>query len=395
MDGVTKEAYGQDLEQDLQDLHARMKAKRYRHQPIRRVQIPKDGGKTRPIGISAFEDKRVQDAVREVLEAIYEQDFLDCSYGFRPARSAHDAVRTLDRVVHQGKVNWILEADIVCRRLRHRLRVPGRCAARDGRSRPATGAFRTDPASRPDATVLLSATAEGIQERQGSGDLRLPRVHALLGADPQGTLGDVLQDTQCESETDDPVRLRLVSSPSTPAGGGPARGAQEAHPGPLQLLRGRGERQLPKFAARPRTGEAVLVQVALPSEPTQASHLGAVRGLAPRFPAPAASDHGPDLGPLTTSRLHGGAGWWKSPCPDLERALSAAGRGREPPGPHRVGDDIRARDVHEPRRGRGRCLLTEAVRRGSTFFGTAWSSFGDSRPSSSAPTREASRSANG
>jgi group II intron reverse transcriptase/maturase len=113
VDGVTKEQYGQDLERNLRDLHARMKAKRYRHQPIRRVHIPKDGGKTRPIGISAFEDKLVQDAVREVLEAIYEQDFLDCSHGFRPARSAHDAVRTLDRIVHQGQANWILEADIV------------------------------------------------------------------------------------------------------------------------------------------------------------------------------------------------------------------------------------------------------------------------------------------
>ncbi len=113
VDGVTKEQYGQDLEANLQDLHARMKAKRYRHQPIRRVHIPKEGGKTRPIGISAFEDKLVQDAVREVLEAIYEQDFLACSYGFRPKRSAHDAIRTLDRVVHQGEVSWILEADIV------------------------------------------------------------------------------------------------------------------------------------------------------------------------------------------------------------------------------------------------------------------------------------------
>jgi group II intron reverse transcriptase/maturase len=113
MDGVTKEQYGQDLEKNLQDLHARLKEMRYRHQPIRRVHIPKEGGKTRPIGISAFEDKLVQDALREVLEAIYEQDFLDCSYGFRPGRSTHDAVRTLDRIVHQGKVNWILEADIV------------------------------------------------------------------------------------------------------------------------------------------------------------------------------------------------------------------------------------------------------------------------------------------
>jgi len=113
VDGVTKEQYGQALEANLQDLHARLVAKRYRHQPIRRVYIPKEQGKTRPIGISAFEDKLVQDAVREVLEAIYEQDFLDCSYGFRPGRSAHDAVRTLDQIVHRGEVSWILEADIV------------------------------------------------------------------------------------------------------------------------------------------------------------------------------------------------------------------------------------------------------------------------------------------
>ena len=113
IDGVTKEQYGQALEVNLQDLHARLKAKRYRHQPIRRVHIPKAQGKTRPIGMSAFEDKVVQDAVREVLEAIYEQDFLGCSYGFRPGRSAHDAVRTLEQSVHRGEVRWIFEADIV------------------------------------------------------------------------------------------------------------------------------------------------------------------------------------------------------------------------------------------------------------------------------------------
>jgi RNA-directed DNA polymerase len=113
VDGVTKEQYGQDLERNLHDLHERLVSKRYRHQPIRRVHIPKDKGKTRPIGISAFEDKLVQDAVREVLEAIYEQDFLACSHGFRPKRSAHDAIRALDRIMHQGKVSWVLEADIM------------------------------------------------------------------------------------------------------------------------------------------------------------------------------------------------------------------------------------------------------------------------------------------
>ena len=113
VDGVTKDEYGQNLEGNLQGLHERLKTKQYRHQSIRRVHIPKDEGKTRPIGISTFEDRVVQDAVREVLEAIYEQDFQNCSYGFRPGRSAHDAIRALDQVVHRGEVNWILEADIV------------------------------------------------------------------------------------------------------------------------------------------------------------------------------------------------------------------------------------------------------------------------------------------
>jgi RNA-directed DNA polymerase len=113
VDGMTKAQYGRGLEVRLGDLHDRLKSKRYRHQPIRRVHIPKGQGKTRPIGISTFEDKLVQDALREVLEAIYEQDFLDCSHGFRPRRSAHDAVRTLNRIVYQGEVSWILEADIM------------------------------------------------------------------------------------------------------------------------------------------------------------------------------------------------------------------------------------------------------------------------------------------
>jgi RNA-directed DNA polymerase len=112
VDGITKERYGQNLDEHLKDLHERLKAGRYRHQPIRRVHIPKDKNRTRPIGVSTIEDKMVQDAIREVLEAIYEQDFLSCSFGFRPGRGAHDAIRALNQAVHAGEVNWILEADI-------------------------------------------------------------------------------------------------------------------------------------------------------------------------------------------------------------------------------------------------------------------------------------------
>jgi len=112
VDGVTKEAYAEDLDNNLRVLQARMKAKQYRHQPIRRVHIPKAPGKTRPIGISCIEDKIVQGALTEVLEAVYEQDFLDCSYGFRRGRSAHDALRALNHTVTHERIGWILEADI-------------------------------------------------------------------------------------------------------------------------------------------------------------------------------------------------------------------------------------------------------------------------------------------
>jgi group II intron reverse transcriptase/maturase len=90
-----------------------LRSKTWRHQPIRRVHIPKEQGRTRPIGISSIEDKIVQEAVREVLEVVYEPVFLDVSYGFRPGRRAHDALRSLNLALHRGEVNWILEADIV------------------------------------------------------------------------------------------------------------------------------------------------------------------------------------------------------------------------------------------------------------------------------------------
>ena len=112
VDGVTKEQYGQNLEENLRDLHERLRTMKYRHQPLLRVHVPKDKGGTRPIGVSCLEDKIVQGAISELLSAIYEQDFLDCSYGFRPGRRAHDALKALLSAVKQGKAEVILESDV-------------------------------------------------------------------------------------------------------------------------------------------------------------------------------------------------------------------------------------------------------------------------------------------
>lgn len=93
IDDQTSEDYKRELEQNLESLHERFKSGRYKAPPVRRVYIPKGKGKEkRPIGIPSFEDKVLQRAVHMVLEPLFEQDFLDCSYGFRPGRSAHDAV---------------------------------------------------------------------------------------------------------------------------------------------------------------------------------------------------------------------------------------------------------------------------------------------------------------
>ncbi len=112
VDGVTWGAYGQDLETNLQDLHERVHTGRYRARPSRRVYIPKTDGRLRPLGIASLEDKVVQRAVVEVLNAIYEVDFLGFSYGFRPGRGPHDALDALATGIIRKKVNWVLDADI-------------------------------------------------------------------------------------------------------------------------------------------------------------------------------------------------------------------------------------------------------------------------------------------
>jgi group II intron reverse transcriptase/maturase len=112
VDGVTWAQYAQGLEGNLQDLHARVHRGAYRAKPSRRVYIPKADGRPRPLGVASLEDKIVQRAVVEVLNAIYETDFLGFSYGFRPGRSQHQALDALTVGIRRGKVNWILDADI-------------------------------------------------------------------------------------------------------------------------------------------------------------------------------------------------------------------------------------------------------------------------------------------
>jgi RNA-directed DNA polymerase len=112
VDGLTWREYEQNLEAKLVDLHARVHRGAYRAQPSRRQFIPKEDGRQRPLGVAALEDKIVQRAVVEVLNAIYEQDFLGFSYGFRPGRSQHDALDALACAISCTKVNWILDCDL-------------------------------------------------------------------------------------------------------------------------------------------------------------------------------------------------------------------------------------------------------------------------------------------
>jgi group II intron reverse transcriptase/maturase len=112
VDGVTWREYGEHLEENLRELVARMKAKRYKPQPAKRVYIPKDEHSKRPLGLPALEDKIVQVGIALILEAIFEADFLDCSYGFRPGRGCHQALNAVDKTVMTQPINHVIDADI-------------------------------------------------------------------------------------------------------------------------------------------------------------------------------------------------------------------------------------------------------------------------------------------
>lgn len=112
IDGLTKAEYDRNLEENLGRLIESLKRKSYKPKPARKVEIPKDNGKTRPLSIYCYEDKLVQEALRRILEAVFEPRFTDEMMGFRPNRSCHMALRKLDGMIEKEKTNWILDADI-------------------------------------------------------------------------------------------------------------------------------------------------------------------------------------------------------------------------------------------------------------------------------------------
>ncbi len=112
IDGITKEEYGRNLDENLNRLVERLKKKSYRPQPARRVEIPKDNGKSRPLSIYCYEDKLVQEALKEILEAVFEPHFYDEMMGFRTNRGCHDAIRKLNVMLEREYTNYVLDADI-------------------------------------------------------------------------------------------------------------------------------------------------------------------------------------------------------------------------------------------------------------------------------------------
>lgn len=112
VDGMRKEEYGEGVEGRIAELSGRLRRLGYRPQPVRRVYIPKGDGRHRPLGIPCFEDRLVQDRLSQILQAIWEPEFLDCSYGFRPGRGAHDALRRVAEVITNEGTQWVVEADI-------------------------------------------------------------------------------------------------------------------------------------------------------------------------------------------------------------------------------------------------------------------------------------------
>lgn len=112
IDGISKTDYEENLEENIENLIKRLKNFSYHPKPVRRTYIPKDNGQVRPLGIPSFEDKLVQGAMANAMESVYEPRFLECSYGFRVGRNAHQCIADMNHTLMFKKVNYVLDADI-------------------------------------------------------------------------------------------------------------------------------------------------------------------------------------------------------------------------------------------------------------------------------------------
>jgi hypothetical protein len=191
MDGVTWRYYEAGPEEHLERLHAQVQSGAYRALPVRRRYISKPDGKQRPLGIAGWEDKIVRRAVVDVLNAIYEEDFLGFSYGFRPARSQHDALDALATALTSTPVNWILDAD---RRARRRTQCGQQETVPNASLLPRV---QTSPATHPGSTAHflgqhLPGNA-GLQDENKGGEHRpivqRPATGTAGAVEPSGAAG--------------------------------------------------------------------------------------------------------------------------------------------------------------------------------------------------------------
>lgn len=238
VDGQTADEYAAELEENLQSLLDRFKSGSYKAPPVRRASIPKGDGKgSRTIGIPTFEDKILQRAVTMVLEAVYEQDFLDCSYGFRPGRSAHQALEAFWRKAMWMGGGYVLKLDI-------------------------EKFFDAEAAAGKDTVDPVYQTGAEEQERRSSpsGDVRLARLHPLLGHVPQEAVGDQAQNCQGPFQSVAKERIHLVQGEPAYECRGAATKADAQAQRPLPVLRHHWELRI--AGAFPLRSEADMAEVA-------------------------------------------------------------------------------------------------------------------------------------
>src|SRR6266480_3250632 len=275
VDRVTWDAYGRDLRVNLEDLLRRVRSGAYRASPSRRVYIPKPDGRLRPLGIATLEDKIVQRAVAEVLNAVYEEDFLGFSYGFRPGRSPHDALDALAVGIEKRKVNWILDADIrgvydaidhgwMRRFVEHR--IADKRVLRLIQKWLSAGVIEDG---------AWSASEEGAPQGTGprpARDVLVPRLHAHVREDAGRTVRAAAQDDR-KADGGQAARGERLAHATTSLAcrrAGAMAGQRSARA--RRLLRG--SRQHPCRVGIPETGHAALGPGAAAPEPAPPPDLG-------------------------------------------------------------------------------------------------------------------------